>query len=311
MKSNNIFDNLALYEYREFKRLRNVYHSKIMAARKRKLMTEDDIQNFIFESDSELSELSETSESSSEYSTTSEELEIENNVSVELHNEFLVQSNETDTTNGKHQDQALTTNRAAANQKSRKKVSNGYDNIEWKDDKPTEGLTRLPFSGKPGCSIDILSDDPLHIYELIVTDEICQIATETNTYAEQYLRNNELTTHSRCKKWFPITYIDIKMYICALKYRGILWKPASYMYFTTDKLFETPGFRSIISRDAFVNLEKFIHFIDNECLPENNSKTAKIKSIFDYFVSRFQNLFTPDRDISTDESLLLWKGRLS
>ena len=50
----------------------------------------------------------------------------------------------------------MTTNRAAANQKLRKKVSNRYDNIEWKDDKPTEGLTRLPFSGKPGCIIDIL-----------------------------------------------------------------------------------------------------------------------------------------------------------
>ena len=56
----------------------------------------------------------------------------------------------------------MTTNRAAPNQKSRKKVSNGYDNIEWKDDKPTEGLTRLPFSGKPGCSIDSLSDDLVH-----------------------------------------------------------------------------------------------------------------------------------------------------
>ena len=79
----------------------------------------------------------------------------------------------------------MTTNRAAPNQKPRKKVSNGYDNIEWKDDKPAEGLTRLPFSGKPGCSIEILSDDRLHIYELIVTDEICQkIATDTNTYAE-------------------------------------------------------------------------------------------------------------------------------
>ena len=145
MKRNNIFDNLAPYDYRKFKRLPNVYLSKIMAARKRKLMTEDDIQNFIFESDSELSELSVTSESRSEYSTTSEELEeeleIENTVSVELQNEFLVQSNETDTTNGKHQDQALTTNRAAANQKSRKKVSNGYDNIEQKDYKPAEGLT--------------------------------------------------------------------------------------------------------------------------------------------------------------------------
>ena len=126
-------------------------------------MTQDDIQNFIFESDSELSE---TSESRSEYSTTSEELkeelEIGNTVSVDLQNEFLVQNSETDITNRKHQDQAMTTNRAAANQKSREKVSNGYDNIEWKDDKPTEGLTRLPFSGKPGCSIDILSDDLVH-----------------------------------------------------------------------------------------------------------------------------------------------------
>ena len=55
----------------------------------------------------------------------------------------------------------------------------------------------------------------------------------------------------------------------------------------------TLGFRSIISRDACVNLEKFIHFMYNDSL-QNYSKTAKIKPIFDYFVSRFQNLFTPD-----------------
>ena len=63
-------------------------------------------------------------------------------------------------------------------------------------------------------SIDILTilDDPLYNYKFIVTEKICQkIATGTNTYAEQYLRNNELTTHSRCRKWVP-TYIDIKIY---------------------------------------------------------------------------------------------------
>ena len=135
------------------------------------MMTGDDVQNFIFESDSELSKLSETSESSSEYSTISEELEeeleIENTVPVDLQNEFLVQSNETDITNGKHQIQAMTTNRATANQKSRKKFRNGCDNIEWKDYKASEGLTRLSFSGKPVCSIEIFSDDSLHIYEHI------------------------------------------------------------------------------------------------------------------------------------------------
>ena len=82
------------------------------ATRKRKLTRQGGIQNFIFESDSELSELSETSESSSEYSAISEKLEeelkIENTVSVDLQNEFLVENNETDLTNGKHQDQAMT-----------------------------------------------------------------------------------------------------------------------------------------------------------------------------------------------------------
>ena len=105
-------------------KLCNLYYSKIIATRKRKLTTQDDIQSFISECDSELSELSETSESSSEYSTTSEELEIENTVSVNLQNEFIVQNNEKNITNGTHQDQAMSTNRAATSQKSRKKLSN-------------------------------------------------------------------------------------------------------------------------------------------------------------------------------------------
>ena len=77
IKCNNIFDNLAHYEYWEFKRLCNLHYSKIMAAQKRKLTTQDDIQNFIFESDSESSKFSQTSESTSEYSTTSAESEEE------------------------------------------------------------------------------------------------------------------------------------------------------------------------------------------------------------------------------------------
>ena len=88
IKCNNIFDNLAHYEYWEFKTLCNLHYSKIMAAQKRKLTTQNDIHNFIYESNSELSEFSQTSEWSSEYSATSEEweeeLEIENTVSVNL-----------------------------------------------------------------------------------------------------------------------------------------------------------------------------------------------------------------------------------
>ena len=47
------------------------------------------------------------------------------------------------------------------------------------------------------------------------------------------------------------------------------------MYFTTDKLFKTPGFCSINSWDACVNLEKIIHCIKNQNLPENHTKLQK------------------------------------
>ena len=98
------------------------------------------------------------------------------------------------------------------------------------------------------------------------------------------------------------------------------WHKNVYLCFTTSRHFletgnqkpaKAPGFHSIIFHELCVNFEKFIHFIDNESLPEKYSRTARINSIFDYFASCFQKLFTTDWDISVDESLLLWKGRLS
>ena len=59
------------------------------------------------------------------------------------------------------------------------------------------------------------------------------------------------------------------------------------MYHTQDKLFETPGFKKVLSQNKLVLIEKYIHFVE-----------------------RWQSLLTLGRDILVDESLLLWKGRL-
>ncbi|XP_035209506.1 piggyBac transposable element-derived protein 4-like, partial [Stegodyphus dumicola] len=42
-----------------------------------------------------------------------------------------------------------------------------------------------------------------------------------------------------------------------------------------------------------------------------NKKTYKIDSILNYLRNKFKVLYVPDKEISVDESLLLWKGRLS
>ena len=89
-------------------------------------------------------------------------------------------------------------------------------------------------------------------------------------------------------------------------YQGAVRKPTYAHYFTSNKLFETPGTKHM-SYNRFVNIDRFLHFV----LSNNYSKCAKIQPIWDYVNEKFQLLYTPKKYVSIDESLLLWKGRLS
>ena len=93
--------------------------------------------------------------------------------------------------------------------------------------------------------------------------------------------------------------------------RELYEKPEYSSYFTSNKLFATPGMKNLLSYNRFVNIDRFLHFVDNVELGDNYPKCAKIQPVWDYLNSRYQMLYTPKRYISIDESLLLWKGRLS
>ena len=104
---------------------------------------------------------------------------------------------------------------------------------------------------------------------------------------------------------------DIPLYIAALLYRGVVHKPIYHMYYTNDKIFETPGFRKIISQNKLVLIEKYIHFVDISELGESYNRSSKIHPMHKYIVERWQSLMTLGHDVSIDEALLLGKGRLS
>lgn len=76
-----------------------------------------------------------------------------------------------------------------------------------------------------------------------------------------------------------------------------------------------PSFRKFMTIDRFWLLMKFLHFVDNDFLSPNirgeERKLAKIKPILDHLNSKFPAIYAPRREISIDESLLLWKGHLS
>lgn len=64
----------------------------------------------------------------------------------------------------------------------------------------------------------------------------------------------------------------------------------------------------------FLRIKRCLHFVDNTILTTANGDNRKLKKIWpviEHLNNKFSSLYLPEQHISIDESLLLWKGRLS
>ena len=184
--------------------------------------------------------------------------------------------------------------------------------IEWKDQANDNYFASNNSQGTPGVHASVTDIDPLCLFRLYFTDELVDlILTQTNLYAQQWLDTHQLRCRSRATKSTPITKDGFMLYFAMILYRGVVWKPSYAHYYTENAIFATPIISKILSYNRFLLIEKFLHFVDNRTLAKNYQKIAKIKPVHDYLSQQFSLLYTPERDISIDESLLLWKGRLS
>ena len=72
---------------------------------------------------------------------------------------------------------------------------------------------------------------------------------------------------------------------------------------------------ALTPRDRFFNLLTFLHLADNTtALPRddpNHDKLHKVRPIYDVLYSRFASVYSPSCELSLDEGMVPWKGRLS
>jgi DNA-directed RNA polymerase subunit RPC12/RpoP len=70
-----------------------------------------------------------------------------------------------------------------------------------------------------------------------------------------------------------------------------------------------PIFLELLSERRFHLLLKF-NFVDNKCYDEaicGSKRLYKLKPILDHLNAIFNSVYTPERDVSVDESLMMWK----
>jgi len=85
------------------------------------------------------------------------------------------------------------------------------------------------------------------------------------------------------------------------------------MYWSTDAIYQTDIFPSVLSRDRYMLLLRFLHFADNAAVNVSDSdhdRLWKIRQLTDTICQQCKVIYSLACNLCVDESLLLFKGRL-
>lgn len=155
--------------------------------------------------------------------------------------------------------------------------------------------------------------DPVDFLSLFLSHEILEfIITETNRYAVKQIREHP---DENKQPWVIPTEEEMKAFLGLCFLMGINIKPDLKSYWSSDITMETPYFGKTIPRDRFMQIMRYLHFSNCDREPQpgepNYSVLYKVKELMTLINSKMVELFIPKRQVSVDEMMVPWKGRLA
>lgn len=182
----------------------------------------------------------------------------------------------------------------------------GSFSFKWKNIVMTPKLFNFTEdSGPKNINDDIC--EPFEIFRLLFDQEVMNLLVEeTNKYQSQ----NKINERMRMPNWVDTTINEIAVFIGLMMLTGLVKKNRITDYWSTNELIKTPIFSQMMSRNRFVEILRCLHFSDNQTLDPQN-RLGKLGNIPKILKKNFSNYFSPSQELCIDESMMLYKGRLS
>ncbi|XP_064601226.1 piggyBac transposable element-derived protein 4-like [Liolophura sinensis] len=169
----------------------------------------------------------------------------------------------------------------------------------------------FPFTQTPGLINPVPNGSPAELFELFVTPELIDMmVTETNRYAAAEInKQRPLRRHSRLNDWRDTNAVEMKKFLALLLHMGPVSLPTIEHYWSTNNLYKNTLFGSIMSRNRFQLLLRFWHFTDN-ANADATDRLYKLRPVLEHFNHTMDRIYYPRKELSIDESMVLWRGRL-
>lgn len=155
--------------------------------------------------------------------------------------------------------------------------------------------------------------EPFDYWRLLVDDDFLQrIVDETNIYAEEIFLAHGAAERSRISAWKELTVDEFLTFLGLTFHTGTIRCNRIQDYWKTHRLFNLKCFSSHMSRDRYLLILRALHFSRNPGVgePEPEDRLYKIRPVVSYFNKKMSDVYCPGKNLSLDESMVLWRGRL-
>ena len=135
----------------------------------------------------------------------------------------------------------------------------------------------------------------------------------TNEYAGDVIaekeRGGKLTPKSRWVKWRLVTTEEMKAVLAVIINMGVMHCPERASYWKTSWESYIPFFHDVLPRNRFEEIFWMLH-LQEDTTSTRLRRIDKVKPLLDQLLTTFQSVFYPGREISVDETMVGFKGRV-
>lgn len=142
---------------------------------------------------------------------------------------------------------------------------------------------------------------------------VSQIVQFTNQFHQFFIRNVDISMHSRLQCWRDVTVQELYIFLAITMLMTRNRHLSIEEHWSTDILLFAPIFGNLMSRNRFTTILGMLHFSTSNMNINDSSisKLFKIENVINHARNKYRTIMTPYKNMCIDESIVPFKGRLS